>query len=65
MKVQPDSVSDQNNILEGDIILEVGRNDIHDISDYNEELNKYVSHDTIMLRILRNNNPFYLAFEIK
>ena len=65
MKVQPDSVSDQNNILEGDIILEVGRNDIHNISDYNEELNKYESDDTIMLRILRNNNPFYLAFEIK
>ena len=38
---------------------------INNMTDYKSELDKYNIDDTIMLRILRDKNPFYLAFEIK
>ena len=48
-----------------DIIVVIGKNIITNIDDYNSEIINYNIGDTIMLRILRDKNPFYIAFEIK
>ena len=54
-----------NDINIGDIIIEMGQYKIKNINDYESELDNYKRGDTIMLRILRNENPLYVAFEIK
>ena len=48
-----------------DIITEIGRKKIDSIDDYNNEIEKYSLGDTIMLRIIKNGQPRYEAFEIK
>tara|TARA_X000001036_G_scaffold367229_1_gene352359 strand:- start:161 stop:1498 length:1338 start_codon:yes stop_codon:yes gene_type:complete len=54
-----------NDIKIGDIIIEMGQYKIKNINDYESELDNYKRGDTIMLRIIRNKNPLYVAFEIK
>ena len=54
-----------NDINIGDIIIEMGQYKIKNINDYKSELDNYERGDTIMLRILRNENPLYVAFDIK
>lgn len=63
--IKQNSPASENNIQNNDIIISIGTSDINNIKDYKSELDAYDIGDTIMLRILRNNNPFYLAFEIK
>ncbi len=54
-----------NNIKRGDIITEVGKSIIKNKNDYKTELDAYSEGDTIMLRIVRNGSPLYVAFEIE
>ena len=63
--IKQNSPASENNIQKKDVIISIGTSDINNIKDYKSELDTYDVGDTIMLRILRNNNPFYLAFEIK
>jgi serine protease Do len=60
---QGSSASSDINI--GDVIIEIGQKTIKNINDYKSELDNYTIGDTIMLRILRNEDPLYVAFEIK
>ena len=57
--------SSYNDLNIGDIIIEIGEKVIKNINDYESELDNYSVGDTIMLRILRTENPLYVAFEIK
>ena len=63
--IKQNSPASENNIQKKDVIISIGTSDINNIKDYKSALDTYDVGDTIMLRILRNNNPFYLAFEIK
>ena len=63
--VKQGSSAEENNIQPGDIITEIGKTIISDADDYKVELESYSKGDTIMLRILRNGNPQYVAFEIE
>ena len=65
VEVENNSIAEENNIRRGDIIIEMGKTDINDMTDYKSELETYKKGDTIMLRILRNNIPLYIAFEIE
>ena len=65
VEVAPNSSSKKNNILPGDIIIEIGKIEIKDLASYKNELSNYKVGNTIMLRILRNNSPIYIAFEIQ
>ena len=60
--IKPNSPASENDIRKKDIIVVIGKSIITNIDDYNSELDNYKIGDTIMLRILRDNNPFYLAF---
>ena len=64
-EVKPDSIAEENNIQRGDIIIEMGKTGIQDSAHYKSELEAYNKGDTIMLRILRNGSPLYIAFEIE
>ena len=65
VEVEPNSAAEENNIRRRDIIIEVGKNSIQNITDYKSELESYQKGDAIMLRILRNGSPLYIAFEIE
>ena len=54
-----------NNIRRGDIITEVSESIIKNENDYESELDAFSEGDTIMLRIIRNGSPLYVAFEIE
>tara|TARA_Y100000590_G_scaffold396884_1_gene477983 strand:+ start:117 stop:1454 length:1338 start_codon:yes stop_codon:yes gene_type:complete len=54
-----------NNIRKNDIINEINRVEIKNSSDYYNEIANYSKGNVIMLRIVRNGNNLYEAFEIK
>ena len=65
VQVETNSIAEENNIRLGDIIIEMGKTDIQNIANYTSELEGYEKGDTIMLRIVRNKSPLYIAFEIE
>ena len=62
--VKQTSNEKKKNILKGDIITSIGTQDISSTREYNQIISKYKSGDIIMLRIIRNGNPRYIAYEI-
>ncbi len=63
-EVKFESAAYNGGIRTGDIIETIGRRIIKNESDYFDMIKNYNTGDTIMLRIIRNNNPTYLAFTI-
>ena len=63
--ISSDGEAYSNNIRKNDIINEVNRIEIKNSEDYYNEIKKYSKGDVIMLRIVRNRNNLYEAFEIK
>ena len=64
VEVKKDSPASDNNINRGDIITEMGKTSIKEKNAYDLELESYSKGNTIMLRIVRNGSPLYVAFEI-
>ena len=65
VEVKKDSPASDNNINSGDIITEMGKTSIKEKNEYDLELESYSKGNTIMLRIVRNGSPLYVAFEIE
>ena len=65
IEIKPGSPADNENIQQGDFIVEIGKSNISDKNDYEAELEEYSKGDTIMLRIIRGGSPLYIAFEIE
>ena len=65
VEVKKNSPASDNNINSGDIITEMGKASIKEKNEYDLELESYSKGNTIMLRIVRNGSPLYVAFEIK
>ena len=65
VEVKKDSPASDNNINRGDIITEMGKTSIKEKNGYDSKLESYSKGDTIMLRIVRNGSPLYVAFEIE
>jgi len=65
VEVKKDSPASDNNISRGDIITEMGKTSIKEKNEYDLELESYSKGNTIMLRIVRNGSPLYVAFEIE
>ncbi len=51
-------------LREGDVITSVDRQRIQDVSDFDKTLKGVKKGDTILLRIVRGSNMFFLAFQI-
>ena len=65
VEIKPGSPADDENVQRGDIIIEIGKSSISDENEYENALQGYSEGDTIMLRVLRDDSPLYIAFEIK
>jgi len=65
IEVEPGSRSEKEDIRPEDIIKSIGRRIIDNESDYYDMVENYNSGDTIMMKIIRNNNARYIAFTIK
>lgn len=65
VEIKKDSPASDNNINRGDIITEMGKTSIKAKNEYDSELENYSKGDTIMLRIVRNGSPLYVAFEME
>ena len=65
IEVKPDSPASKEALRAGDIIKSVGRRIITNESDYFDMIENYDEGDTIMMKIIRNNNARYIAFKIK
>jgi len=63
-RIRTNSIAEKNQLKVGDIILQIGKINIESLIDYKSELDRYSIGDTIMLRVLRNKVPIYIAFEI-
>ena len=64
LEIKPDSAAEEE-LRSGDVIKSVGRRVIENKSDYFDMIQNYKNGDTIMMKIIRNNNPLYIAFQIK
>ena len=65
IEIKPDSTAGKDNLRVGDIIKSIGRRIIDNQSDYFDMIENYNEGDTVMMKILRNNNTQYIAFQIK
>tara|TARA_X000001036_G_scaffold198898_1_gene187133 strand:+ start:287 stop:1645 length:1359 start_codon:yes stop_codon:yes gene_type:complete len=65
IEIKPDSPAGKDNLRVGDIIKSIGRRIIDNQSDYFDMIENYNEGDTVMMKILRNNNTQYIAFQIK
>jgi len=63
--INSDGEAYNNNIRKNDIINEINRVEIKNSNDYYKEIANYSKGNVIMLRIVRNGNNLYEAFEIK
>ncbi len=64
-EVKSDSPASKETLQQGDIIKSVGRRIIENKSDYFDMIENYNKDDTVMMKIVRNNNARYIAFTIK
>ena len=55
----------KNNLRKNDVINEINRTTIKNTDDYYDEIKNYSSGDVVMVRIIRNGQNIYEAFEIK
>ena len=65
VEIKPGSSAAAVNMQRGDIIVEIGNISIINEKDYELELDKYSNGDVVMLRIIRDGNPIYIALEIE
>ena len=65
IEIKPDSAAGKDKLRVGDIIKSVGRRMINNQSDYFDMIKNYSEGDTVMMKIIRNNNAQYIAFQIK
>ena len=64
-RIRTNSIAEKNQLKIGDIILQIGKVNIENLTDYKSELDRYSIGETIMFRLLRNKIPIYIAFEIE
>ena len=48
----------------GDVILEIGKDKVNNLSDYNTYIGEYQTNDSIMLRVKSGQSTRFVAFEI-
>ena len=64
IEVKSDSPAGKEGLRPGDIIKSIGRRIIKNNLDYFSMIEDYNKGDTIMMKIIRNNNARYIAFKI-
>ena len=60
-QVEPDSISQQAGLREGDLIKDVDQQEIASIEDFNTAVRKVTPGQSILLRVIRENRAFYVV----
>ena len=63
--IKPDSSAGREDLRVDDVIKSIGRRIINSPSDYFDMIENYDEGDTVMMKVIRNNNARYIAFQIK
>ena len=63
--IKPNSSAGREDLRVGDVIKSIGRRIINSPSDYFDMIENYDEGDTVMMKVIRNNNARYIAFQIK
>ena len=63
--IKLDSSAGREDLRVGDVIKSIGRRIINSPSDYFDMIENYDEGDTVMMKVIRNNNARYIAFQIK
>jgi S1-C subfamily serine protease len=64
-EVDPDSKGEKAGVIGGDIIMEVNRTPVNDIKEYDREIQKVKSGETIQLFIKRAESGFHVVKLVK
>ncbi|MBI3754318.1 MAG: DegQ family serine endoprotease [Deltaproteobacteria bacterium] len=64
-QVRPDSPAAAEGIKSGDVIKEVNRKEVKNFKEYKEAMKAASKSDTILFRIIRGGNTFYVAITVK
>jgi len=62
--VDPKGAAGDSDIKKGDVIKEVNRQEVGGTSDYLKALKGLKKGDTVLLRVVRDGRPFYMAIDI-
>ena len=65
IEIKSDSPAGKEDLRAGDVIKSIGRRIINNPTDYFDMIENYDEGDTIMMKIVRNSNAIYIAFQIK
>src|SRR3990170_2045082 len=64
-QIKPNSPAAASGIKSGDVIKEVNRKEVKNLKQYREALKAAAKDDTILFRIVRGGNTFYVAIKAK
>jgi serine protease Do len=62
--VDPKGPAGDSDIKKGDVIKELNRKEVGGVSDYLKALKSLKKGDTVLLRVVRDGRPFYMAIDI-
>lgn len=64
VKVEPFSVSEEAGLKKGDVIQEINKKKIDNLSDFNKVLKNIREGDTVLLFVNRNGSKFYITLKV-
>lgn len=63
-EVVPNSPAEKEGLRPGDLVKEINKTEIHNISDFNAIINKMKKDDKILLRVIRENRAFFVVLNL-
>ena len=63
-KISRNSAAYQSGLKDGDVIVAVNRHPVHNVSEFDKALQGTKKGDTVLFRVVRGNNMFFVAFEV-
>lgn len=63
VKIEIGSPADDAGVRRGDVIQEIGRNEVADVNDFNRAISGIKPHDSVLLFINRSGKRFYIALK--
>ncbi len=64
-EVDRNSPASENGLQQGDVIISLNRRAVSSVSEFNEVVGEMEPDDVMLLQIVRDNNRFFIAFEIR
>lgn len=63
-KVERNSAAYQADLKEGDVIVAADRHRVHNVGDFEKAMEGVKKGDTVLFRVVRGNQMFFIAFEV-